>query len=123
MNMICILKRLTIDKKYNKTIYKSFKKIDLSFIEDNKNKSSERSVDYNNFNSVINLIIVKLIEANKGFFSDIDFGLFIIKYASKSSELNPVVGKAKKYVVESVKKCLCFYEDYNKTDVQREQDA
>ena len=73
-----------------------------------------KEIDYNNPNSVINSIIIKLVEDNKIFFTEIDFSLFLIKYASKCTELNPVVGTCKKYIVQGIKKCLTFYDDYEK---------
>ena len=112
-----VLSQFFIDANVLKIIKNyEFKNIDTIFInevtENKTKKSEEKNIDYNNPNSVINNIIIKLVEENKGFFIDIDFSLFLIKYASKSTELNPVVGKSKKYVVESVKKCLSFYDDY-----------
>ena len=73
-----------------------------------------KDIDYNNPNSVINNIIINLVEKNKAFFTEIDFSLFLIKYASKCTELNPVAGTCKKYIVQGIKKCLSFYEDYEK---------
>ena len=73
-----------------------------------------KEIDYNNPNSVINNIIINLFDANKSFFTEIDLSLFLIKYASKCTELEPVVGTAKKYIVQGVKKCLTFYEDFEK---------
>ena len=73
-----------------------------------------REIDYNNPNSVINNIIITLVEKNPSFFTEIDFSLFLIKYASKCTELNPVVGASKKYLVKGIKKLLTFYEEYEK---------
>ena len=79
-----------------------------------KTNRNGKEIDYNNPNSVINNIIINLEEANKSFFTELDLSLFLIKYASKCTELEPVVGTAKKYIVQGVKKCLTFYEDYEK---------
>ena len=73
-----------------------------------------REVYYNNPNSVINNIIISLVEKNPSFFTEVDFSLFLIKYASKCSESNPVVGASKKYLVKGIKKLLTFYEEYEK---------
>ena len=73
-----------------------------------------KEIDFNNPNSVINNIIINLVEKNKSFFIELDLSLFLIKYASKCTELEPVVGTAKKYIVQGVKKCLTFYDDYEK---------
>ena len=73
-----------------------------------------KEIDYNNPNSVINNIIINLIEKNKSFFVELDLSLFLIKYGAKCTELEPVVGTAKKYIVQGIKKCLTFYEDYDK---------
>jgi translation initiation factor 2B subunit (eIF-2B alpha/beta/delta family) len=78
-----------------------------------KNRNG-KDIDYNNPNSVINNIILNLVEKNKVFFTEIDLSLFLIKYASKCTELNPVAGTCKKYIVQGIKKCLTFYEDYLK---------
>ena len=79
-----------------------------------KTERNGKEIDYNNPNSIINNIIINLVESNKSFFIELDLSLFLIKYASKCTELNPVVGKAKKYIVEGIKKCLTFYDDYEK---------
>ena len=79
-----------------------------------KTERNGKDIDYNNPNSVINNIIINLVESNKTFFIEIDLSLFLIKYASKCTELNPVVGTAKKYIVQGIKKCLSFYEEYEK---------
>lgn len=73
-----------------------------------------KDIDYNNPNSVINSIIINLVEKNKSFFTEIDFSLFLVKYASKCTEINPVVGPSKKYLVNGVKKLLTFYDEYEK---------
>ena len=73
-----------------------------------------KEIDYNNPNSVINNIIINLVEANKSFFIELDLSLFLIKYGSKCTELEPVVGTAKKYIVQGIKRCLTFYEEYEK---------
>ena len=73
-----------------------------------------KEINYNNPNSVINTIIIPLVDKNKSFFTEIDFSLFLIKYASKCTELNPVAGTAKKYLVTGIKKLLAFYEEYEK---------
>ena len=82
-----------------------------------------RDVNYNSPNSVINNIIISLVEKNPSFFTDVDFSLFLIKYASKCTELNPVVGASKKYLVKGVKKLLTFYEDYEKLKKENSKEA
>ena len=71
-----------------------------------------KEIDFNNPNSVINNIIINLVEKNKSFFIELDLSLFLIKYASKCTELEPVVGTCKKYIVQGIKKCLTFYDNY-----------
>ena len=73
-----------------------------------------KEINYNNPNSMINNIIINLVEKNKSFFTEIDFSLFLIRYASKCTELNPVVGPAKKYIVSGIKKLMTFYEEYER---------
>ena len=82
-----------------------------------------REIDYNNPNSVINNIIITLVEKNPSFFTEIDFSLFLIKYASKCTELNPVVGASKKYLVKGIKKLLTFYEEYEKLKKENSKEA
>ena len=71
-----------------------------------------KEINYNNPNSIINNIIINLVEKNKSFFTEIDFSLFLVRYASKCTELNPVVGAAKKHIVSGIKKLLTFYQQY-----------
>ena len=73
-----------------------------------------REINFNSPNSVINNIIINIVEKNKSFFTEIDFSLFLVRYAAKCTELNPVAGSAKKYIVKGIKKLLTFYEDYEK---------
>ena len=82
-----------------------------------------KEIDYNNPNSVINNIIINLAEKNKSFFINLDLSLFLIKYASKCTELEPVVGQAKKYIVQGIKKCLIFYDEYEKLKNQSSPEA
>ena len=81
-----------------------------------------KTIDYNNPNSIINNIIINLVEKNKSFFYEIDFSLFLLKYASKCTELNPVIGLARKYIVIGIKKLLTFYEEYEKLKKENPQD-
>ena len=82
-----------------------------------------KEIDFNNPNSIINNIIINLVEKNKSFFNEIDFSLFLIRYASKCTELNPVLGQAKKYIVKGIKKLLSFYEEYEKLKIENSIEA
>ena len=76
-------------------------------------KAPKPKLDYNNTLEVINYIL-QITQNITDFFISIDLSILIIKYAFKYSEKNPLPAAFKKRVVESFKKCLTFYDDYNK---------
>ena len=86
-------------------------------------KRNGKELDYNKSNNIINNIIIPLVEKNKSFFTEIDFSLFLIKFASRCTELNPVVGPAKKYIVSGIKKLLSFYEEYQRLKQENSNEA
>ena len=76
-----------------------------------ENEGKKNALEYNNLNSVVNYII-QATQKEKGFFIEIDLGIFLLKYAFKYTEKTPLPTPIKKKVTESFKKCLSFYKDY-----------
>ena len=77
------------------------------------NAPKKQTLDYNNILAVINHII-QITQNISDFFINIDLSIFIIKFAFRYSEKTPLPAAFKKKVTESFKKCLTFYDEYNK---------
>ena len=73
----------------------------------------KQTIDYNNTLAVINYIL-QITQNISDFFICIDISILIIKFAFKYSEKTPLPAAFKRKVTESFKKCLTFYDDYNK---------
>jgi hypothetical protein len=73
----------------------------------------KQTIDYNNTLAVINYIL-QITQNISYFFICIDISILIIKFAFKYSEKTPLPAAFKRKVTESFKKCLTFYDDYNK---------
>ena len=81
--------------------------------QEQENAPKKPSLEYNNTLAVINYIL-QITQNNTDFFIGIDIAILIIRFAFKYSEKTPLPAAFKKKVTESFKKCLTFYEDYNK---------
>ena len=81
--------------------------------QEQENAPKKPSLEYNNTLAVINFIL-QITQNITDFFIGIDIAILIIRFAFKYSEKTPLPAAFKKKVTESFKKCLTFYEDYNK---------
>jgi hypothetical protein len=70
-------------------------------------------LEYNNTLAIMNYIL-DITKNISDFFINIDLSILIIKFAFKYSEKTPLPAAFKRRVTESFKKCLTFYDDYNK---------
>jgi len=70
-------------------------------------------LEYNNTLAIMNYIL-DITKNISDFFINIDLSILIIKFAFKYSEKTPLPAVFKRRVTESFKKCLTFYDDYNK---------
>ena len=78
-----------------------------------ENPPKKANIDYNNTLGVINYIL-QITQDITDFFISIDLAILIIRFAFKYSEKTPLPAAFKRKVTESFKKCLTFYDDYNK---------
>ena len=78
-----------------------------------ENAPKKQKLDYNNILAIINHII-QITQNISDFFINIDLSIFIIKFTFRYSEKTPLPTAFKKKVTESFKKCLTFYDEYNK---------
>ena len=82
--------------------------------KENDEKNKKPAIEYNNIISVINHILQMTESMSSNFFLSIDVSILLIKFAFKYSEKTPLPAALKKKVTEAFKKCLTFYDDYNK---------
>ena len=70
-------------------------------------------LDYNNTLATINHILT-ITQNITNFFINIDISILVLKFAFRYSEKTPLPAAFKKRVTESFKKCISFYDEYNK---------
>ena len=81
--------------------------------QEQENTPKKPILEYNNTLAIMNYIL-DITKNISDFFINIDLSILIIKFAFKYSEKTPLPAAFKRRVTESFKKCLTFYDDYNK---------
>ena len=81
--------------------------------QEQENTPKKPILEYNNTLAIMNYIL-DITKNISDFFINIDLSILIIKFAFKYSEKTPLPAVFKRRVTESFKKCLTFYDDYNK---------